>query len=62
MTAAEVIAELMKFPPHMPVKVVTSECYFADESGESQITLCEEDATEADYVRYQGNHILIQGK
>lgn len=62
MTAAEIIAELQKFPPHLPVRVVTTEVYHADELGESQITLCEEDATEADFVSYQGTHILIQGK
>ena len=62
MTAAEIIAELIKFPPNLPVRVVTQSVYHADESGESQITLCEQDATEADYVRYEGNHVLIQGK
>ena len=54
MTAAEIISELMKFPPHLPVRVVTQEVFIADELGETMITLCENDATEADYVTYQG--------
>lgn len=61
MNVEQLIAELRKHPPHLPVRVVPSEVYFADENGESNISLCVEDATEADEVSWQGGFVLIQG-
>lgn len=62
MNVQQVIEELQKWPPHAPVRVVSGDVYFADESGESMIPLCVEDATEADEVSGQGGFVLIRGK
>lgn len=62
MNVQQVIEELQKWPPYVPVRVVSGDVYFADEAGETLIPLCIEDATEADVVSGQGGFVLIQGK
>ena len=62
MNVQQVIEALSKFPSNTPVRVVTSDVYFADELGEQNILLSVEDATEADEVSNQGGFVLIQGK
>ena len=47
---------------HAPVRVVPGSVFYADESGESTINLCDEDATEADEVRCMGPWVLVRGK
>ncbi len=62
MTAAEIIAELMKFPPHLPVRVVICNIARSDELGDYDVLVHPSEGTEADIVRYEGSYILIQGK
>ena len=64
MTNAELIAELSRYPSHVPVKVLLSEVIpFSPETGsEAPIMLCPEDAIEADTVIYEGAFILIESK
>lgn len=62
MTVADLIAELKQYPPAKPVRVVIGSVYHADESGETDLPLCDDDATEADEVRNMGSHILIRGR
>ena len=62
MTVADLIRELQAMPQAMPVRVVPSSVYYRDESGESYINLCDEDATEADEERHMGPWVLIRGK
>lgn len=62
MIVAELIKELQAMPQGVRVHVVPSQVYFADESGETMINLCDEDATEADEVRHMGPFVLIRGK
>lgn len=61
MTVNELIAELGKWPKQAPVRVCLRSAYFADESGETMLDLCEEDAQEADEVRTGGGYVLIWG-
>lgn len=61
MTAADLIAELQKHPPGRPVRVVLSSIYWADEAGETLLTLCTEDSLEARDVRNEGAFVLIVG-
>ena len=61
MNAAELIAELQKWPPGCPVRVLTRSAFTRDENGESMVDLCEEDAQEADEVRPGGGYVLIWG-
>lgn len=63
MTVADLIRELQAMPnQHAPVRVVPGSVFYADESGESTINLCDEDATEADEVRCMGPWVLVRGK
>jgi len=62
MTVADLIEDLKKMPQRLPVRVVLSEVYIKDESGETMMPLCINDASEAAYVRHEGSFILIQGK
>ena len=61
MTAADLIAELGKFPPNQQVRVCTRTAISADESGEWEWSLHEGDAQEADEVRNEGAFVLIWG-
>jgi hypothetical protein len=55
MTVADLIRELQAMPNQgAAVRVVPGSVYFADESGETSLVLCDEDATEADDVRNMG--------
>lgn len=63
MTVTDLIEELKRIPPHLPVRVMPESITLCDENGESEITLeasC--DATEVDFVRYEGSYVLVQGK
>lgn len=67
MTVADLIDELKKYSPHLPVKVMLSEVYGGfNDSGEfvddMRIPLTKEDALDADVVRHEGNHVLIESK
>ena len=42
------------------MRVVLSEVFLADESGEGTMSLCDEDAIEADEVRNAGPFVLIR--
>jgi len=61
MTAGELIAELQKHPAGKPVRVCTRTAASADESGEWEWTLHEQDAQEADEVRNEGAFVIIWG-
>jgi len=61
MNVRQLIEDLSKFPPDAPVRVCPRSVYWADESGESMQTLCENDAAEADEVRGEGGFVLIWG-
>jgi methanogenic corrinoid protein MtbC1 len=66
MNVEQVIEELSKYPRHLPVKVLLSEVYggYVDGQFNDEICmdLCPEDAIEADYVRYEGQFVLIESK
>ena len=66
MNVREVIEELSKYPQHLPVKVLLSEVYGGYCDGQFVddlvMDLCPEDAIEADYVRYEGQFVLIESK
>lgn len=64
MNVRDLIDELSKYPPHMPVRVTLMEIYGGyDDSGEFRddmvIPLGKEEAIEADRVSHEGNHVLI---
>jgi len=62
MTCAELIAELQKYPPDKPVRVLLQKVDAVDEiDGDYEITLCDEDARPVDEVRNLGSHVLIKG-
>ena len=61
MTVADVIAELQRYPQHLPVRVLVSSVIVCDETGEGEIHLSEFDATEATDVRFEGGHVLVSG-
>lgn len=63
MTVAEAIAELQRLPPHLPVKVALSNIWMVDDHGEPyELHLDRNDAIEADTVRYEGSHVLIESR
>lgn len=67
MNVRDLIDELSKYPPHMPVRVTLSEiCGGFNDKGEFRddmvIPLGREEAIEADRVTHQGNHILIESR
>ena len=62
MTVSDLIRELQALPQHMRVRVVPSSVFLADENGEGEMSLSDEDATEADEVRHMGPWVLIRGK
>ena len=62
MTVADLIRELQAMPQGSQVRVVPSSVFLADENGEGEISLSDEDATEADEVRHMGPWVLIRGK
>jgi hypothetical protein len=57
---ADLIAELSRYPGHMPVKVVLSEVITLTELGEFDGPLCDEDSIIAAEVVHKGDHILIR--
>lgn len=64
MNVRDLIDELSRLPPHLPVKVLLSEVIMLPQEGGEpyEVTLSAEDAIEADRVRYEGNHILIESR
>lgn len=62
MTCAELIAELQKYPPAKPVRVVLHSITHIDEVGDMEITLCDADAMPAKDVSYQGAFVLIRSQ
>lgn len=62
MTVSDLIRELQALPQHMRVRVVPRSVFLADENGEGEMSLSDEDATEADEVRHMGPWVLIRGK
>jgi hypothetical protein len=63
-SVADLIEELKKYPPYIPVKVLTSHVITGPESGGEavEIDLGPEDALEADVVIFEGSHVLIESK
>lgn len=61
MNVGELIAELEKFPPGKPVRVVLRAIVSPDDD-DSYMPLCDADASEADEVRNAGPFVLIRGK
>ena len=62
MTVSELITELQKCAPSLPVRVVSGDLNHGDEAGDYTVMITPDDATEADSVRYEGSYILVQGK
>lgn len=63
MTVTELIEELKRLPPHLPVRVMPESITLRDEHGEGDVPLWPAlDATEVDFVRYEGSYVLVQGK
>lgn len=64
MSVADLIEELKKYPPHIPVKVLLSSVITGPESGGEpvQINLGPEEALEAGAVIFEGNHVLIESR
>lgn len=60
MTVAELIADLSRYPRHLPVTAVLGTVYIADESGEAMIDLGVEDSLEVTEARHEGNQILLK--
>lgn len=61
MTVADLIAELQKMPPHKECRVCTRSIAMADESGDWEQHLTEEDAMAVNEVRNEGAFILVWG-
>lgn len=61
MTVADLIRELQAMPQGMRVRVVTSSVMVGAFDGPEEVSLSDEDATEADEVRHMGPWVLIQG-
>jgi hypothetical protein len=55
---ADLIAELQKMPQHRPVRVMVTSIYIDD----GEMSLSEEDASEAADVMDRGSHVLIRSK
>lgn len=67
MTASDLIAELQRYPGHLPVKILLSEVIGGnDDSGnfndELVQVLTPADAIEADRVIFEGTYLLIESK
>ena len=67
MTVRDLIEELSKYPPHMPVKVTLDHIYggFNDKGefhGDMPIPLGRAEAMPAYNVRNEGTHILIESE
>jgi hypothetical protein len=67
MNNGDLIDELSRYPRHLPVKVVISEIYGAqdlagDFNDEYRIELNREDAIEAEAVVHEGAFLLIESK
>ncbi len=68
MNVRDLIDELSRMPQHVPVRVFVPMIYGGNDNqgqfnGEMEIPLSKDsDATEADIVRFEGNHVLIEGK
>lgn len=62
MNVADLIAELSKYPDHLPVKVLLSTVIISGDHEPYEEPLCENDAIEAEVVRPGGNHVLIVSK
>jgi len=64
MIVSELIAELQRLPPYLPVKILIAEISEHDgESGERiYITLSPEDARTAHTVIHEGNYVLIESE
>lgn len=60
MTVADLITELQRLPPDLPVRVLLDRVYSVPNDGE--ITLCESDALPLDTVRRSGGYVLLTGE
>jgi hypothetical protein len=62
-TVADLIAELQRYPGHLPVKVAISEVACPNESGDIRFHfLTRDDAIEAEAVVFEGTHVLLESK
>lgn len=63
MTVSDLIAELQRYPGHLPVKLLLSEVmYQPGETDARSIYLTDMDAIEADVVRFEGTFVLVESK
>lgn len=62
MTVGDILADLARYPRHLPVKLVMYEIYHGPESGAplQRIEATKEDAMPASNIRFEGDHILIE--
>ena len=65
MTVSDLIAELQRMPPSLPVKMLMTDIIMIDvmidEQGEYSISLSEEDAETVGYVQHAGGYVLMKG-
>ena len=62
MKVTELITELQKMPPNMPVRVVVESVTHVGEFGDEEISLNDSDAMESDTVQNVGNCVLVKGR
>lgn len=61
MTVSDLIAELQRMPPSLPVKMLMTDITMIDEQGEYSMSLNEEDAETVGYVQHAGGYVLMKG-
>lgn len=61
MTVSDLIAELQRMPPSLPVKMLMTDIIMIDEQGEYSISPSEEDAETVGYVQHAGGYVLMKG-
>lgn len=62
MTVSEVIAELQRWPGHLPVLVLMSEVWMTSpERGDDFVKLSDGEAIDATDVRYEGSYVVVIG-
>ena len=61
MTVSDLIEELQRMPPSLPVKMLMTDIIMIDEQGEYSISLSEEDAETVGYVQNAGGYVLMKG-
>jgi hypothetical protein len=60
MNVAQVIEELSKLPPYLPVRGFMSTVYVADEFGETEVHPVDTEAQEVTDIKWRGHDVCLE--